>query len=144
LLFRFLSYCHFVFYTALSTSQSIFSMLYNVSAMLSLVGTGQVMSKIWPFSRIFVKIDQSYFFKNFNYAFRCPRKTLKAIDCRRSWRIRFQLLKHQNRAPSEEKMTNYLKLNKTWSNGTPFHLLFITKKLQLHIHHHITPKTWNF
>ena len=92
--FRFSSYCHFVFCTALSMSQSIFSMLLNVSAMLSLAGTGQRLSKKWSFSRIFVKIDQSYFFKNFNYAFRCPRKTLKAIkDSRRSWRIRFQLLK---------------------------------------------------
>ena len=65
LLFRFSSYCHFVFCTALSMSQSIFSMLLNVPAMPSLVGTSQIMLKIWTFSRIFVKIDQSFVFKNF-------------------------------------------------------------------------------
>ena len=63
--FRFSSYCHFVFCTALSMSQSIFSMLLDVSAMPSLAGTGPIMSKIWLFSRIFVKIDQSYFFEKF-------------------------------------------------------------------------------
>jgi len=40
-------------------------MLLNVSAVLSLVGTGQTMSKIWPFLRIFFKIDQSFFFFKF-------------------------------------------------------------------------------
>ena len=63
--FCFSSYCRFVFCNALSKSQSIFSMFLNVSAILSLVGTGQIMSKIWPFSHIFIKINKSYFFQKF-------------------------------------------------------------------------------
>ena len=36
-----------------------------------------------------------FLLKIFNYAFRCPRKTLKAIeDSRRFWRIRFRICLH--------------------------------------------------
>jgi len=40
-------------------------MLLNVSDMPSLVVAPQRMPKKWYFLRIFVKIDQSYFFKKF-------------------------------------------------------------------------------
>ena len=51
-----------------------------------------------------------FFLKIYNYTFRRPRKTLKAIkDSRRSWRIRFQLLKSENRPTNVEKMTKCLK-----------------------------------
>ena len=48
------------------------------------------------------------FSKNVIYAFRPSRKTLKVIkNIRRSWRIRFQLLKRQNRPPNDEKKTKF-------------------------------------
>jgi len=60
--FRFSSYCHFVFCIALSMSQSIFSMLLNVSGMPSLVVAPQRLSKKWLFSSKSTKV---IFFKNF-------------------------------------------------------------------------------
>ena len=50
---------------SLNLSYCKLSMLLYVSAMPSLARTGEIMSKIWPFSRIFVKIDLSYFLKKF-------------------------------------------------------------------------------
>ena len=48
------------------------------------------------------------FSKNVIYAFRPSRKTLKGTKhIRRSWRIRFQLLKRQNRPPNDEKKTKF-------------------------------------
>jgi len=48
------------------------------------------------------------FSKFFNYAFRPSRKRLKGIkNIRRSWRIRFQLLKCQNRPQNDEKNTKF-------------------------------------
>ena len=48
------------------------------------------------------------FSKNVIYAFRPSRKTLKVIkNIKRSWRIRFQLLKRQNRPPNDEKKTKF-------------------------------------
>ena len=48
------------------------------------------------------------FSKFYNYAFRPSRKTLKVIqDIRRSCKVRFQLLKRQNRPPNDEKKTKF-------------------------------------
>ena len=48
------------------------------------------------------------FSKIFNYVFRPSRKRLKDTKhIRRSWRIRFQLLKCQNRPPNDEKKTKF-------------------------------------
>ena len=67
-----------------------------------------------------------FFLKIFNYAFRRPRKTLKTIkDSRRSRRIRFQLLKHQNRPPSDRKMTKCLKY---FSENVDFSQFFSRKR----------------
>jgi len=47
------------------------------------------------------------FSKNVIYSFRPSRKTLKVIkNIKRSWRIRFQLLKYQNRPVIDEKRKN--------------------------------------
>ena len=85
------------------------------------------LSKLWLFSNIFVKIHQSYFFfKNFNYAFQRPGKTLKAIyDSKRYWRIKFQLLKSLNWPPNVWKMT---KCRKYFSENVDFSQIFSRKR----------------